>query len=291
MGRPERGRRAEGPGERGAAGWKGVAGRVVKNIREDQLTMVAAGVAFYGFFALFPALAALVSLYGLFSDPGDVEAQVTAIGEVAPEEVTAIVGQQLDGIARGTSTSLGWGVAAGLFVLLWSAKRGMGGLVQALNVAYGEGDRRGFVRRTAVTFGLTIAAVVATALAIGLVVLLPAVFRLLDLGGAGQVAATVGRWLIFGGLVLFGLAALYRYAPARENPRWRWVSAGSILAAVLLLVVSAGLSIYVSNFGRYTETFGALAAVAVLLLWFYLSAFAILVGAEVNAEVEKRSAA
>lgn len=259
-----------------------------REVKQDNLTIVAAGVAFFAFLAIFPALAALISIYGLVADPAAVEQQVASLRGVLPAQAADLIGTQLQRIASGSSQSLGWSLALSVVLGLWSANKGMKGLVQGLNIAYGEEDRRPWIKRTAIQLALTLGAIVAAIVAIGMVVALPAVLSFLGLGGGVRIGVEIARWLLLAALVVVGLGIVYRVGPARGalRPR-RWVTPGAIAATALWLIGSVLFSIYVANFGSYAKTYGALAAVVILLIWFYLTAFAILLGAELDGEREK----
>lgn len=284
----DRGREAEKPRELGR-GWRDVAWRVRKEMKNDNATLIAAGVAFYGFFALFPTLFAIVALYGLVADPSQIESQITALGTAVPSGVQQVVGTQLARLVSTSRSALGWSLVLSLVIALWSASKGVRGLVEALNIAYDEEEKRGFVKRTGIVLLMTIGGAVVALLAIALVVAVPAAFGALGLGTAGRIVAEVVRWIVLIGLVLFGLAIVYRLAPSRDAPRWRWVTPGSIVATILWLIASVGFSIYVDFFGSYQKTFGSLAAVAILLMWFYISALVVIAGAEINAEAEHQT--
>jgi membrane protein len=259
-----------------------------REVKQDNLTIVAAGVAFFAFLAIFPALAALISIYGLVADPAAVEQQVASLRGVLPAQAADLIGSQLQRIASGSSQTLGWSLALSVVLGLWSANKGMKGLVQGLNIAYGEEDRRPWIKRTAIQLMLTLGAIIAAILAIGMVVALPAVLSFLGLGGGVRIGVEVARWVLLAALVVVGLGIVYRLGPARGalRPR-RWITPGAVVATVLWLIGSVLFSIYVANFGSYAKTYGALAAVVILLIWFYLTAFVILLGAELDGEREK----
>ncbi len=285
------GRRREAidPRALGKSGWKDTLGRVRGEIRRDNLTMVAGGVAFYAFFALFPALAAIVAIYGLVADPQEVQQQVQALGGAVPAGVRDIVQQQLDRVASGSRAALGWGLVASLLITLWSANKGMKGLVDALDIVYDAKDERGFLKKNGLTLLLTLGAIVAAVAVIALVVAIPPVLNALGLGGGGRVLVQVLRWVLLAGLLLFGLSVLYRFGPHRHQPKWRWVSPGAVAAVLLFILASVAFSIYVASFGSYGKVFGSLAAVAILLMWMYIGAFAVLLGGELNAEAERQT--
>ncbi len=276
----------ETSGQLGRGQWRKLARRLRGELKNDNVGLIAAGVAFYGFFSLFPTLFSVVAIYGLVADADQVAEQVAAVGGVLPSSAQGIVEAELTRLASGSSSALGWGLGVSLAIALWSAGKGIRGLIGAMNIAYDEEERRGFVKRAGLTLVLTVGGVVTAIVAIALVAVVPAVLSSVGLGGAAQVGAEVARWIILIGLVLFGLAVLYRVGPCRASPKWRWVTPGSVTAAVLWLLASVGFSLYIDFFSNYQKTFGSLAGVAILLMWFYISALVIIVGAEINAVSE-----
>jgi membrane protein len=247
-------------------------------------------VAFFAFLALPPALIALVTLYGLVADPAQVQQQVESLSSSLPQETATLIGDQLKQITSTSSGSLGVGLVVSLLGALFSASGGVQNLMKAINLAYDEQETRGTVKLRATALLLTLGAVVFIVVAVGLVAVLPALLDAIDLGGLGRVLVFLARWVGLVAFVLVALAVLYRYAPDRDNPKMRWVGLGSLAATVLWLIGSAGFSLYVSNFGKYGKTYGALAGVVVLLLWLYLTCYIVLFGAEVNAEAERQTA-
>ncbi len=288
----ERGRLAERPQEIPAPGWRDVILRVWDQVSHLNLSMVAAGVAFYGLLAIFPALAAAVSIYGLVADPAEVERQVGVLSGVLPQEAAGLITGQLHRIAATSSNALSVGLLAGVLLALWSAASGVKALITALNVTYDESEKRGFLRLNAVALLLTLGAIVFAVLSLALIVALPALLSNLGIGGLGEIGRFVVsalRWPLLALVILFGLAVLYRYGPSRDQPQWRWVSWGATVATVLWLVASALFSFYVSNFGNYNKTYGSIGAVVILLMWFYITAFIVLLGATLNAEMEHQT--
>lgn len=277
------------PRQLSARDWKAVGKRVKSEINRDNLSIVAAGVAFYAFFALFPAIAALVSIYGLIANPSDVERLVNGLQGVVPQQVTAIISSQLEQVATAGGTQLGVGVLVGILVSLWSATKGTKSLMTALNIAYEEEEDRSFFRLNGLALLLTLGAVIGVIVAVLAVVVAPALLGNLGLPGAVQVAISWLRWPLLALLAIFGLGVFYRLAPSRRPAQWRWISYGSVTATLLWLIASGLFSWYVSNFGSYNETYGSMAAIIILLLWFYLSAYVILLGAELNSEMERQT--
>jgi membrane protein len=250
--------------------------------------MVAAGVAFYAFLSVFPALAALVSVYGLVSDPHQVEQQIDALRGVMPEGVRGLLGEQLRRIAGGSDGALSWGFALSLLLAVWSATKGTKSLIEAMNIAYDAEEKRGFLRLNGLALVLTVGGVLTMAVALIIVVGAPSVLGLIGLGGVARVAVDLLRWPLLIAIVLAGLAVVYWLGPARDGARWKWITPGSLLAAMLWLAVSIAFSVYVANFGSYEKTYGSLGAVAILLMWLYVGSYVILLGAELNAEIERR---
>jgi membrane protein len=290
-GQARHGTRAEQPGQIPARGWLEIAKRVRRQVKEDQVALLAAGVAFYAILALAPALISVVTLYGLVADPAEVEQQMEPVIDALPEGASDILREQLTTIAEAPATGLSIGLVVSLALTLWAASSGMQGLIKAVNLAYDEPDRRGFVRLRALALAMTLCAIGFTVVAVGLIAVLPAVLGALGLGPAAAAALRWGRWPLLAVLAVIGLAAVYRYAPDRDKPRRRWVSWGAVIAGVLWLAGSALFSFYVSTFGSYNETYGSLAGVIVLLLWLWLSSFVVLLGAEINAEAEHQTVA
>jgi membrane protein len=280
----ERGREAEVPSEIPGAGWRDILLRLKDAIREDRITLIAAGVAFYAMLALFPAMIVVVSIYGLVMDPEEIAAQVRTLG-VLPGDVRSILTGQLDALARAPSGRLSLSLAFGVLVALWSASAGMRALVTGVNAAYSEAETRGFVRLRGLAFVLTIGGSLVTVLALAMIVALPVAARRL-LPGPAALLVSVLRWPLLAAVLIAGLAVLYRVAPSRTDARWQWLSWGSVAATGLLLVASMLCSLYASYAPAQNKTYGAFFGVIVLLFWLFLSAFAVLLGAELNAELE-----
>lgn len=284
------GRLASHPKQIPATGWKDISSRVWADLGNDHVAMVAAGVAFYLLLAIFPAMGATVSIYGLVSDPADVQQQLEQLTALLPEEAQAILRQQLSAVASQSNQALSIGLIASILLALWSTTKGVKALMTALNIVYKEHEKRSFIKLNAVALLLTLGAIVFLILAISLVVALPALLGNFGLQQYAQILISISRWILLALIVMASLAILYRYGPSRSSPRWQWVSWGAILATFLWLAGSALFSYYVSNFASYNETYGALGAIVILLMWFYLTAYMILLSAEVNAETEHQTA-
>jgi membrane protein len=285
-----RGRRASEPHQIPARGWLDILWRVKDEVSKDHVGVLAAAVGFYSLLAIFPALAAAVSIYGLIADPHDVERQASMVVELIPEEGRRIITDQLAAITSQPRQSLGFGTIFALMFALWSSSAAMQTLMTGLNVVYDEEERRGIFRFYATALALTLGGIVGTLVALSLIAALPAVLKFIGLPRSLEVAILFIRWPLLAIFVMIGLAALYRYGPSREKPRWQWVSWGAVLATVLWLAGSVLFSWYVSSFASYNETYGTLGAVVILLMWFYLTGYAVLLGAEFNAEMEHQTA-
>jgi membrane protein len=264
--------------------------RVKAEVKDDNVGLLAAGVAFYAMLAIFPAIIAVVTVYGMVADPDQVKTQVGELAKSLPAGADELLNEQLTNVVNAGRQALSIGLALSLLALLWSVSSGVQGLIKSLNVIYDEKETRGFVKLRGLSLLLTLGAIVVAVVALALITVFPGVIDGLGLGRAGQVAASVARWVVLAVLVLLALGVVYRLGPDRANPRWRWVSPGAVVALVLWLLGSVGFSYYVDNFGKYNQTYGALAAVIILLLWLFLSAFAVLLGAEFNAETERQTA-
>lgn len=267
-------------------GWRQILLRGWREASADQLPLLSAGVAFFGFLAIFPALIALTLVYGLVADPATIAQQLDAFSGSLPPEARALLEDQLRQLASAPAQGLGWGLALSLVIALWSASGGIGNLVTAINIAYDEERGRGVVAEKLIALALTLAAVVFMIAMMAMVTGVPLVLEWLGLTGGWRWLAEAGRWLLVALLVMSALAVLYRVAPDRRAPKFRWVSVGAVAATLVWLAVSAGFSFYVSWFGSYARTYGALAGVVVLLLWLWLTSYAVLLGAEINAEAE-----
>ena len=271
-------------------GWKQIVKRAWAENNADNMPIIAGGVAFFGFLAIFPALIALISIYGLVASPEQAAEQVESFTSGLPEAAQELIGEQVTAVTENAGGALTFSLIVSILAALWSASGGVNNVVKAVNIAYDEAETRNFVKLRALSLALTLGAVVFVVLTIGLVAVLPLVLDALPLGAVGTVLAEVGRWTALLALVAGSLAVLYRVAPDRDAPRFRWVSLGSIFVTVVWALVSLGFSLYVNNFGSYDKTYGAIAGVIVLMLWLYLTCYLVLLGAEINAETEHQTA-
>ncbi len=281
---PGRGRGAHNPGQIPPRGWLDIAWRTVKEVGDDRLPAVAGGVTFYTLLAIFPGLGAFVSLYGLFADVNQAQAQFIGLVGILPREFLGVIGDQMVRLAAAPPQRLGFAFGIALLLAIWSASSGVKALFNGLNVAYDEEEKRGFVKLSVLAVGATLSLIAFITLLTVLLVAVPA------LTPGDTAFGAVARWL--GALVLTtGLfSVLYRFGPSRAKPRWQWVSWGSGIAALLWMLGSLGFSAYVANIGHYDRTYGPLGAVIAFMVWIWFSVLVILVGAELNAEIEHQTA-
>jgi membrane protein len=284
-----RGRQATRPREVPPGGWFDAFKRTRRGIRDRHASIIAAGVAFYAFLALIPALIAVVAIYGLVANPADVKDQITSFMSALPQDAQRLMSKQLSSITRNAGTGTGIAALIAIAGALWSASSGIAALNTGLTVVNGETETRGPLKRRSLALVMTVFAVIGVILMLALVVALPSALDSAGIGDIGSAALELARWPLLAGVLLVGLAVILRYGPQRRRPRWRWVSPGAIVAVVVGLAASIGFSIYVSLLGNYNKTYGALGAIIIMLLWLYLMAFAVLFGAALNAELERQT--
>jgi membrane protein len=282
------GRTADNPQQIPPKGWKDIAKRTLKEAKQDQIPLLAAGVAFYALLALFPAIIAGVSIYGLVADPTTVQDQIDELTGMLSPETADIVGTQLEQVTSGAGGALGLATVIGILTALWSASSGMKALITGVNLAYDETETRKFAKLRGLSIVLTLGAMALLAVAGAAIVGFPPVAD--NLPVALQWVLGILRFALLAALLIFGLAVLYRYAPDRDEPRWTWVSWGSGIATLLWVLASIGFSVYANSFGNYNKTYGALAGVIILMFWLFLTAYVVLLGAELNTEMELQTA-
>ena len=278
------------PSDIPARGWWAIAKRVAAKVSSDRVLTEAAAITFYALLALFPALAATVSLYGLIADPATISDHLDTLSGVVPGGGMQIIGDQVHSLAANGDKALGFAALLGLATSLWSANQGTKALFDALNVVYAETEKRGFLLRTAVTLAFTLGGIVFVLLALTAVVAVPVVLGFVGLGSVADPLLRILRWPLMLAALAILLACIYRFGPSRERARWQWVSWGGGFAAVAWVVGSIAFSYYVSHFGSYDKTYGSLGAAVGFLTWIWLSATIVLIGAELNAEMEQQTA-
>ena len=294
--RPERGGRSTEPAreivdaqstrDKSPATLARIAKNVFVRIGKDNLSLVAAGVAFYAMTAIFPAIAAFVSVYGLFADPAKVQDEVVSLSSLLPAASLKLLTDALQSYASKSHSSLNFALLVSLALALWSAKAGVTSLMTGLNIANERDEKRSFVLQQVVAVALTLGAMLFAAIALAALAVLPVLIGFLPLPVNLQTSLDFGRWPLLAILVAFGLAVVYRFGAYKEHPKWRWISWGAAIATLVWIIGSALFSFYVSRFGSYDATYGSLAAPVVLLLWFWLSALIVLIGAEIDAELD-----
>ncbi|MGA9326928.1 MAG: YihY/virulence factor BrkB family protein [Salegentibacter sp.] len=269
------------------SGWKTILMGVKDQIGADNVSIVSAGVAFYAFLAIFPAIMALVSIYGLAVSPEQIQHQLMQLSQMMPQQAHALLQEQLKSLLSSSGGALGWGVVVGILFSIWSANKGTKSLFTGVDIAYNTGKTRGFIKQNALTLLFTFGAIILIILSMALIVAFPAFVD--KLGFPSQIITLIGwaRWVVLALIVVFFLCLVYKYAPAKSPSGFRWVLVGAGLATLLWLIASWGFSYYVSNFGSYGKVYGSISAVVVLLMWLFLTSFIILIGAEVNSETEK----
>jgi membrane protein len=263
--------------------------RVRREMAADNVSIIAAGLALYALLAVFPALAAAVSIYGLFSSPADMAQHLQQASAALPQDATQILQQQLTELSQHRNDTLSIGIVIGILLALWSARKGMVALMTATNVAYDEDEQRGFFKQLFVSMTFTIGAVLGFLAVLLLGIAVPLALSFVPLGTASEIILLALRWVVLFAVAVIGLALVYRFAPDRNAARWKWVTPGSLIAATCWLVGSVLFAVYVRNWGSYGETYGALGGVVVLLMWFYLSGYVVVLGAEINAEMERQT--
>jgi membrane protein len=285
----ERGRDAESPKEIPASGWKDTLMRVKDEVKHDRVSMVSAAMAYYALFAFVPALTSVVLIYAWVSDPAEISNHLSKLAQFLPAELMETMNSQLGALASKASSKLGAGAIFSLLVSIWSASKGSKAFIEATNIIYEEEDRRGFFKLNGLALGMTALGAVLSIIAMGVIVGIPAITSLFNLGDTIEVVATICSWLVLLAIFAFFLSFAYRYGPDRDHAKWKWVSWGAVIASVLWAIVSALFSWYAKEFGNFNKTYGSLGAIIVLMTWFYLTSFVVLLGAEINAELEHQT--
>ena len=285
-----KGRWAERPWEMPWRGWKAVLVRTWNEVSSDRIGLVAAGCAFWATLSLFPAISTLITIYGLMFNPVDVESQLAVLQRLLPPAAYTLIGNRVHELVSQPAHTLTIGLVVSLAITLWSSATGTKSILSALNMAYEEEERRSFLVFQAEALLLTVAAILAAVLALAIMVGLPAIFTFMGASRHLKSLLASAGWLLMVGFVMVSLALLYRYGPSRRAARWHWITPGSVTATLLWLAASVLFSIYVGRFASYNATYGPLGAVAGVMMWFWVSIYAVLLGAELNAELELQTA-
>lgn len=288
-GHDTRGRRADGPHDFPLRGWKDILYRVYTESTEDRLMLLAAGATFYLLLALFPFLAAFVSLYGFVADPKTVADQIAFLGTFMPSGGVELIESQLTALATQNTQALSFGFLFGLGIALWSANNGVKALIEGLNAAYDENETRSFVRLNLVSFAFTMGAILIGIFFLVSVGVVPAVLAFLRLDTWADLLIRIGRWPVMLGAIAIGIGLLYRYGPDRRPAKWRWITPGAAIASIVWIAASIGFSFYLQNFADYNATYGTLGAVIGFMVWTWISVTILFVGAELNSEMEHQT--
>ena len=275
------------PSHRKARAWFGTVHLLYSAIGEHRVVSIAAGVTFFSLLAIFPAIAALVSIYGLFADPANIQAQLSSLSSLLPGGAVEVISDQLQRVASGGRTRLGATFTLTLAISLWSANAGMKALFDALNIVYGTTESRGLIKLNAISLAFTGGALLAAGLAVGAIIVLPVMLQYVGLEGFVDWIVQIGRWPVLYVLVAAGFAVIYRFGPDRQHVQWHWITWGSAIAALIWIVVSILFSWYAANFGSYNKTYGSLGAVVGFMTWIWISCMTILGGAEIDAAMER----
>jgi membrane protein len=278
------------PSDIPARAWRDILLRVKDEAKNDNVSLLSGGVAFFAMLSLVPALIAVVSIYGLVANPSDVERQANDLTKALPPDAQRLVVEQLRNVVSSSKSGLGLAAVAAIVLALWSASSAVKHLIEAVNTAYGQRDERGFVKLRGLSILLSCGAALFMAAAIALIAFVPAALGDTSLGAAARFALNVIRWPLLAFGMIVGLAIVYKLGPDRDDPQFRWISWGAVAATVAWIVASILFSVYAANFGNYNEMYGSLGAVIVLMLWLYLTANVVLLGAELNAEMEHQTA-
>jgi membrane protein len=270
--------------------WRDIFVRIYHNLGEDRVIAIAAGCTFFALLAIFPAIAALISIYGLFADPASITKVMESLSGVLPQGALDIIGGFMKTLTEKPRATLGTTFVISLALSLWSANSGVKALFDALNVVYHEKEKRSFFKLNAISLAFTLAAVVAGVVMITAIAIVPPALKHLPLGKVAETAIDLARWPVLLIIVAIGMAAIYRFGPSRETAKWQWLSWGGTFAAVMWLAASMLFSWYSARFGSYDQTYGSLGAVIVFMTWLWISSIVIMLGAELNAELEHQTA-
>lgn len=268
------------------SGWKKILRRVLDRLMGNLIYIVSAGVAFYAFIAIFPAIIALISIYGLALDPQMAQEQIQYLATMMPEDAYSIIEKQIQNLVETTSSTLGWGTIIGILVSLWFANNGTKSIFTGLDFAYDTVSERSFIKHNLMTLLFTLCGIILLIISMGFIVVFPAVVQFIGLPGNLESWISWLRWPLLAVIVVAAICWIYKYAPDRETPKFRWVVLGATVATLLWLLASWGFSYYVSNFADYGEMYGSIAAVVILMFWLFISSLTLLIGGELNSATE-----
>ena len=284
------GRNADAPSQIPLRGWWQVLKRTYAEATDDNLGLIAAGVAFYGFLAMVPLLASLVLTYGIVVDPAEAARHIRDLTTMVPRDAAKLIAEQLDGILKTSVDKKGFGLLLALGLAIYGAMKGAQALIIALNIVYEEREKRGFIKLTLLQAAMVFAAIAVAAALLTAISLSAALETFVaNIGPLAAFIVKIIGWIVAAGLASAAVASLYRVAPSRADPRWRWVTPGSTFATIGVLAATAGFGWYAASLGDYNATYGSLGGVVVLLLWIWLSAYVLLLGGELNAELERQT--
>lgn len=285
----QRGRMAETPAEIPVKGWKDTLVRVKEEVSNDRISLISAAMSYYALLALVPAVTSVVLMYAWISDPAEISQHIASVGSFIPKEFQDILNDQLTTLAAKNNSALGFSAIFSLLFSLWSSSKACKAVMEGMNMIHEEKEERGFFKLNLTAIGLTALGVVMGILALLIVAAMPPILDALNLPTWMNTLAGFGGYIILLALFSLYLAVVYRYAPDRNEPKWKWVSRGAIIAAVLWAIASLGFSWYAANMGNFNKSYGSLGAIIILMTWFFISSFVVLMGAEVNAELEHQT--
>lgn len=268
------------------SGWKKIIIEVKNEIAADSVGIVSAGVAFYAFLAIFPAIMALISIYGLATDPQQIEQELSKLAAMMPKQAFSLLKDRVEIFLSTPGTTLGWGTAIGILFSIWSSNKGTKSLFEGIDIAYDTVESRGFFKQILMAIIFTIFGTILLLISLAFIVVFPTVMHKLGLPEGTENIIAFLRWIVLAVIVTLFLCLIYQYAPARKKPELKWVVTGAIFSTVVWLLASWGFSFYVSNYGNYGEVYGSISAVVILMLWLYITCYIILLGAEINSEID-----
>lgn len=268
------------------SGWKSILLEVKNEIAADNIGIISAGVAFYAFLAIFPAIMALISIYGLATDPQEIEQELSKLAVMMPKQAFSLLKDRVEIFLSTPGTTLGWGTAIGILFSIWSSNKGTKSLFEGIDIAYDTVEKRGFFKQIGMASIFTICGTILLLLSLAFIVIFPTAMHELGLPQGTEDIIAFVRWIVLAVIVTLFLCVIYQYAPARKKPDLKWVLTGAIFSTVVWLLASWGFSFYVSNYGNYGEVYGSISAVVILMLWLYITCFIILLGAEINSEID-----